>query len=415
VNILWVKVGGLWPLNTGGRLRSFNLIRELSHRHRVTVLTTHSPGEDATGLTENLTECERILSVPHGIPKRDTAGFAAALMRSWLTALPVDLWRCRVEALETEVKRMFATGSIDVCVADFLAAVPNVPMNDGVPVVLFEHNVEHLIWQRLAQHEPRAWRRALLGIESSKMRRCEARACADADLTVAVSETDGARLQGIAPVAKIAAVPTGVDTTYFTPNGAPASDHSLVFTGSLDWFPNEDGIIYFLDEILPAIRAAVPDTTLTIVGRNPSPRLTAAVENAAGARLTGTVEDVRPYVREGAVFVVPLRIGSGTRLKIFEALAMGKAVVSTSIGAEGLGLEHGTHFLEADTPHEFASAVISLLRDPARRDALGHVARTLVETHYSWPQVSRRFEELLEPVQRFRRTHSRPEVNQHGT
>jgi glycosyltransferase involved in cell wall biosynthesis len=398
MHILWVKVGGLWPLNTGGRLRSFHLIDELSRRHRMTLLTTHGPADDPDGLSEHLPSCEEVISVPWEIPKKGSARFAAALVRSWFSSDPVDLWKCRIPPLAREVKRMFSTG-VDVCVADFLAAVPNVPLGNGVPVVLFEHNVEHLIWRRLMQHERSAWRRALLAIESSKMRRREAEACRRADLTLAVSDTDGAVLHEIAPGAKIAAVPTGVDTSYFTPNGGPASDHSLVFTGSLDWFPNEDAILYFLEEMLPAVRESVPDVTLTVVGRNPSAKLRAAVQATDGVRLTGTVEDVRPYVHDGAVFVVPLRIGSGTRLKIFEALAMGKAVVSTTIGAEGLGLEHGTHFLQADRPHAFASAVISLLRDPARRDGLGRAARALVETHYGWPQVSRRFEELLQPVQ----------------
>ncbi|HEX6178953.1 MAG TPA: glycosyltransferase family 4 protein, partial [Thermoanaerobaculia bacterium] len=275
---------------------------------------------------------------------------------------------------------------------------PNVRMGAGMPVVLFEHNVEHLIWKRLATHELRPIHRVLLNIEAWKMRRREAIACRQADLTIAVSDTDADRLREISPAARLVSTATGVDTDYFLPAGAPASDHSLVFTGSLDWFPNEDAILHFLSAILPQIRAAVPDTTVTFVGRNPSAKLQAAVRNVAGARLTGTVDDVRPYVRDGAVFVVPLRIGSGTRLKIFEALAMGKAVVSTTVGAEGLGLDHGAHFLQADTPADFASAVISLLRDPQRRDALGTAARDLVESRYSWPKVTRQFEQFIQPV-----------------
>jgi sugar transferase (PEP-CTERM/EpsH1 system associated) len=391
MHILWVKVGGLWPLNTGGRLRSFHLIKELSQRHRVTVLTTHGSGDDPGGLTENLPACERVVSFPYDLPKSGSARFATALMRSWFSTYPVDLWKCSVVSLADEVKRSLAAGSVELCVSDFLHAAPNVPFGNGVPVLLFAHNVEHLIWQRMSRHEPRAWRRALIEIESSKMRRWEADTCRRAQLTLAVSETDRALLQEIAPEAKTATIPTGVDTTYFRPNGGPASDHSLVTTGSLDWFPNDDAILYFLNEMLPAIRAAVPDVTFTAVGRNPTARMKAATA-AAGVSLTGTVEDVRPYVSRSAVFVVPLRIGSGTRLKIFEALAMGKAVVSTTVGAEGLGLTPGVHFLQADTPHDFVRAVISLLRDPTRRDALGHAARELVETHYSWPQVTNHFE-----------------------
>lgn len=402
MRLLWVKVGGLWPPNTGGRLRSFHMIKELSQRHQVTLLTTHAPSEDPVALKEQLPSCEQVLSVPFELPKQGSARFAIALMRSWFSAYPVDLWKCRIAPVAKEVKRLIASGSIDLCVADFLAATPNVPFGDGVPIVLFEHNVEHLIWRRMSSHEGRLWRRALLEIESLKMRLYEANACRRANLTLAVSETDRSRLQEVAPSANTAAVPTGVDTTYFTPNGEPADDHSLVFTGSLDWYPNEDAMLYFFDAILPGIKAAVPDLTFTVVGRSPRAPLRAAAE-AVGACLTGTVDDVRPYVSRAAVFVVPLRIGSGTRLKIFEALAMGKAVVSTSVGAEGLGLTPGVHFLQADTPAEFASAVILLLRDPARRAAIGNAARHFVEKHYSWPRVTRHFEsycqQLLQPTQ----------------
>jgi glycosyltransferase involved in cell wall biosynthesis len=243
----------------------------------------------------------------------------------------------------------------------------------------------------MCKHERRTWRRKLIEIESAKMRRYESDVCRRAHLTLAVSETDRAELQQNAPGAKTATIPTGVDTTYFAANGAASADRSLVFTGSLDWFPNEDAILYFLNEMFPAIRAAEPNVTCTFVGRNPTERLKAAAD-AAGVTLTGTVDDVRPYVRKSAVFIVPLRIGSGTRLKIFEALAMGKAVVSTTVGAEGLGLEDNKHFLQADSPNDFVHAVVSLMRDPARRELLGRTARKLVETHYSWPQVTRHFE-----------------------
>src|SRR6185503_7113005 len=143
-----------------------------------------------------------------------------------------------------------------------------------------------------------------------------------------------------------------------------------VFTGSMDWYPNEDGILYFADTILPLIRRECPDAQVTVVGRDPSARLRAAA-SGRGVRLTGTVEDVRPYMSDAAVYVVPLRVGGGTRLKIFEALAMGKPVVSTTVGAEGLPLVPGKHYLRADEPADFARAVVALLRDPARRRRLG--------------------------------------------
>ena len=396
LRILWVKVGGLWPPNTGGRLRSLHMIAELSQRHRVSLLTTRHPDNDSAGLTARLPRCERIDAIPYTLPKQGTARFALAVARSWASPYPADLWRWRIPAVRARIREHLEEG-VDLCVADFLVAMPNLPRRTSTPVVLFEHNVEYMIWKRLHEVEKRPGRRALLGLEWRKMRYYEARACARAGLTVAVSEADRALLTANAPGSDIRAIGTGVDTAYFYPNGAVEGPASLVFTGSMDWYPNEDAILYFIAEVLPELRREVPGLSLTVVGRDPGDRLR-AVCAVAGVQVTGTVPDVRPHVAEAAVYVVPLRIGGGTRLKIFEALAMGKAVVSTRVGAEGLPIVSGQHFLQADSPGDFARAVITLLKDPGRRHALGLAGRRLVEERYSWTQVTRQFEGHCEEV-----------------
>jgi glycosyltransferase involved in cell wall biosynthesis len=175
----------------------------------------------------------------------------------------------------------------------------------------------------------------------------------------------------------------------------------------MDWYPNEDAVLHFVDTILPRIRRDVPDVSLTVVGRNPTPRLRRLGEQA-GVRITGTVDDVRPHVANAAVCVVPLRVGGGTRLKIFEALAMGKAVVSTSIGAEGLPVESGEHAMIADDPDDFASAVVRLLQRPDERHRLGSAGRRLVEERFSWHEVARRFEALCEDAVTVARRASSP-------
>ena len=391
MRILWVKVGGLWPLNTGGRLRSFHIISELSRRHRVTLLTTHGPADDPAGLRAALPRCESVSSLPTRIPKRGSARFVAAVLRSWLSPLPVDLWKTRVPSLRREAGRLAAAREIDLCVADFLAAAPNAPLGGQVPTILFTHNVEHMIWKRLSQTEPHPWRRALLEVEWRKMRRYEGMACRAASLTLAVSEVDRATLASLEPRARVRAIPTGVDIAYWSRDGRPEAPASLVFTGSMDWYPNEDAVLYFVDAVLPRIRRDVPEASLTVVGRNPTPRLR-RLGAQAGVRVTGTVDDVRPHVADAAVCVVPLRVGGGTRLKIFEALAMEKAVVSTSIGAEGLPVRSGEHAVIADDPVEFARAVVRLLQHPDERRRLGVAGRRLVEERYSWREVARRFE-----------------------
>ncbi len=332
-----------------------------------------------------------MVSFPHSPPKRNGLGMARALLGSWLSELPVDLWKWRVPQLRAEVRRLMAGGQVDLCVADFLVAVPNVPLGGPVPVVLFEHNVEHMIWKRLAAVEPTALAAAAPGARGRKMRRFEARACAQASLTLTVSEPDAALLAAAAPAARVARRPHRRRHDLLRPERPAAISADLVFTGSMDWYPNEDAILHFADHTLPRIRREIPETSLTVVGRKPSARLRAAA-SGAGIDVTGAVDDIRPYVAQAAVYVVPLRVGGGTRLKICEALAMGKAVVSTTIGAEGLPLVPGEHFVRADEPAEFAQAVISLLRDPERRGALGAAGRRLMAERYSWPQVAGEFD-----------------------
>lgn len=393
MNILWVKMGGLWPPTSGGRTRSLQLITELSRRHTVTVVTTHGAGDDPAGLVHRLPRCERIFSFDYAVPKRGSAAFAKALVRSWPSADPVDLWKWRVPDVRSAVQALLGAGDVDLCVADFLFAVNNVPLGGKTPVVLFEHNVEYLIWKRLCDLETVPWRRALLEVEWRKLRAREAAACRRADMTIAVSQADAERLSLLAPGASIEWMPTGVDIDYFSPSPFTSQERPahLVFSGSMDWHPNEDAVRYFMGEILPLIRAAIPDTTFSIVGRNPSAGLRHAAA-AAAVEVTGTLDDIRPAMAAASLCVVPLRAGSGTRLKIFEALAMGKAVVSTRLGAEGLQMTSGRHFVAADGARNFADAVIALLRDDEWRRRIANAGRTLVETRYSWEQVALPFE-----------------------
>jgi glycosyltransferase involved in cell wall biosynthesis len=365
-------------------------LSELSRRHSVTVITTHADGDDPRDLEQRLPEC-RIVSIPFEAPKVGSARFPLALAGSWLSRYPVEMWRWRSRAIQRTVVETAAGAPFDLCVADFLLAFANVPARLGMPIVLFEHNVEYMIWRRLAAVEKSRWRRALLELEWRKLRRQEAAACARADLTIAVSEADQRHLLELAPNAAMTTIPTGVDTTYFKANGHAEIPGRLVFTGSMDWHPNEDAIVYFAETMLPRIREGCPEVSLTVAGRNPGPRLRALAADR-GIHITGTVDDVRPHIDEASVYIAPLRVGSGTRLKIFEAFAMSKPVVATTIGAEGLTVTPGKDIVLADDPEIFAREIIALLRDPERRMALGQAGRDLVESRYSWPHIAAEFE-----------------------
>lgn len=391
MRILWVKMGGLWPPTSGGRTRSLKIVTELSKRHEVTVVTTHGADDDPDGLVEALPRCHRVVSLPYQVPKRGDLLFPLAVARSWMSRDPVDLWKWRVGGVRDCVRGLIQAGRVDLCVADFLFAVNNVPLRQSVPVVLFEHNVEYLIWKRLHDLEQQPVRKAVLAIEWRKLRAREAAACHNADLTIAVSEHDRDRLAALAPGADISWMPTGVDVDYFHPALNRERPHHIVFSGSMDWHPNDDAVRYFMAEILPRIRSRVPSATFSIVGRNPSASLTDAAREAA-ATVTGTLDDIRPAIAEASLCVVPLRAGSGTRLKIFEALSMGKAVVSTTVGAEGLEITSGEHFVAADGVEAFADAVGALLTNDERRRRIAAAGRRLVEERYSWAQVTSPFE-----------------------
>jgi glycosyltransferase involved in cell wall biosynthesis len=217
-----------------------------------------------------------------------------------------------------------------------------------------------------------------------------------------VSEVDRETFERDYGVERVSAVPTGVDTDYFRPTGrVERRAHEIVFTGSMDWLPNEDAILWFAEAVLPLVRRRVPDATLTVVGRNPTPRVLALAGRGDGAvTVTGSVPDVRPYLERAAAFTVPIRIGGGTRLKIFEAMAMGKPVVSTAIGAEGLPVAHGETALLADEPQAMADALVSVLNDPESAAALGRRAAEWVRAEFGWARVSEIFAETCAALAR---------------
>jgi sugar transferase (PEP-CTERM/EpsH1 system associated) len=304
-----------------------------------------------------------------------------------MDSLPYAVAQYRSSRYRRAVRSALSRGGFDRIVCDFLVPAVNLPRRLPCPSILFTHNVEAEIWRRHAETEQRPVRKWLYSQQWKRMLRFEGRTVARFDRVLAVSDVDRETLQRLYPRelgAPVSVIPTGVDTKYFAPHPEdPAGRRRLVFTGSMDWLPNADGVLYFCREILPRIREAEPEVTFTIVGRSPTPDVRRLAEDH-GIEVTGRVEDVRPYLARSAVYVVPLRIGGGTRLKIFEAMSAGRAVVSTTIGAEGLPAEHGRHLHLADSPQSFADSVVTLLRDGDARRRIEREARALVTERYDW-------------------------------
>jgi glycosyltransferase involved in cell wall biosynthesis len=215
------------------------------------------------------------------------------------------------------------------------------------------------------------------------------------DRSMCVSETDRLTFQRDYQLTNVSSIDTGVDVDYFSAHQGPRVPNRLLFTGSMDWMPNEDAILFFVREVLPRISEVIPDVSLAIVGRYPSRRLKNLCDSNPAILVTGRVEDVRPYLATSSVFIVPLRIGGGTRIKIFEAMASGLPVVSTSVGAEGLPLQHQRHLLLADSPDDFARSVVMLLKDRALARQITDTAHSLVTHNYDWRVITRQVENIL--------------------
>jgi len=235
-------------------------------------------------------------------------------------------------------------------------------------------------------------RRAYMRAQWQRMRRHEARECRRFAHVIAVSPLDAELIRREYTVASVGHVATGVDIEYFSASRPrPQQSRELVFVGSMDWMPNEDGIRWFATNVFGRIQARIPGARLLVVGRSPSPGVRALAAANPAIEITGTVADVRPYLERAAICVVPLRVGGGTRLKIYEAMAMGVPVVSTAIGAEGLPLHHDEHLLIADTADEQVSAICALLTDRTRAERLAATARRHVQEHCSWDAVAEGF------------------------
>ena len=397
MKILWVKAGGLVPPDIGGKIRSYSILKELAKTHEVTLFTFYAAHSNDvhSGLNGMFAQVVNLsLSIATNRGPGELASFAANIFSS----RPHTVSKyCRPE-VKARMCELLASQKFDVIICDFVVAAGAIPWEVACPKVIFTHNVEALIWKRHFEVSRNPlWKMTSWG-EYQKMIRFEKHFLNKSEHVLTVSEADKDFFSDFVDRSKMTVISTGVDTDYFRPDSGKEQPNSLVFTGSMDWMPNEDGVLYFLHSILPLIRREIPQVSFTIVGRKPSEKLRAAAASEPGVHVTGTVDDIRPYVRDGSVYVVPLRIGSGTRLKIFEAMAMGKAIVSTTLGAEGLPISDGGDISIADSPEEFSRKVCLLLRDPQERQRLGSAARQLVEQHYSWSSVAAEFNDVLRRV-----------------
>jgi glycosyltransferase involved in cell wall biosynthesis len=384
-----------YPPTSGKRIRTLNLALRLARRHELTYLChRNADAEEARRAAAFLGDngIETVV-VDRAIPPKSGAAFYARLAANLLSPLPYSVASHTSRELCAALRQHAATHAVDLWHCEWTPYAESLRAVPGRRVVV-AHNVESVIWRRYYETESGALRRWYVGKQWRKFERFERRALADADCTIAVSDVDAERFRRDFGVRRVDVVENGVDTEYFLPTESRRIPGRLLFLGSLDWRPNLDGVCRLLDDIFPAVRAAEPDASLDLVGRNPPAWLRRRVAECPGVALHGDVPDVRPYLANCALLVVPLRIGGGSRLKILEALAAGTPVVSTRIGAEGLCLEGGRDLTIARDNDDLASALIAGLRSPERLARQALSGRQQVLARYDWDKIADRMERV---------------------
>ena len=394
MKILWVKPGKLLPLDTGGKLRTYNILRQLSAHHDLTYLSYYGGRQDAAYERDVVEHLPGTVTVHTAAPDTTELERRLDYLRRLLNPAPYAVSKFTDKRVRRLLGDWIGQRRFDVAVCDFLSSALNFPSELATPTVLFRHNVESVLWKRKAQFEAKWIDRVVSKIEYAKMRRCEPAQVRRFHRVIAVSEQDRTAMNWMVDPARISVVPTGVDLSTFIhdPRVRPRGP-IVVFTGSMDWEANIDGVEYFCQQVWPLVLARVPEARFQIVGRNPHARVKRLASDTV--EVTGTVDSVVDYLRAAAVFVVPLRIGGGTRIKIYEAMAVGKATVSTSVGAEGLDVCSGRDIMLADDPATFADAVVNLLEDELLRRRLESAAAATAR-QYDWSVIARRFVEVLQ-------------------
>ncbi|MBI4759040.1 MAG: glycosyltransferase [Chloroflexi bacterium] len=411
MRILFLTPGLPYPPNKGTSIRNYNLIKQLSARHEVHLLSFVWSEEELAWLPA-LRECcqsiETVMAPRRGFPRRALSVFLSPLPDMALR-LPSPEFRAKLAVmLGREPFDLVQVEGIELAQYGLDLINGDISLIHPAPSSVFDnHNAEYVLQQRaweIDRRYPLRWAGALYSfIQWRKLRAYEAMVCRSFDKVIAVSEADRNALHRIVPQVDIAVVPNGVDCALFSsqvpadaypaPESRIKHEASLIFTGTMDFRPNIDAVTWFCQEVLPLIKKDIFHVHFYIVGKSPPPEVRRLGEDPA-VTVTGYVDDVRPYMIHSRVYVVPLRMGSGTRLKVLQAMAMGIPVVSTTAGAEGIAARPGEDILIADDPTTFAQQVVSLLNDEERRKKMAARGRALMEASYDWAVIVPRLERV---------------------
>ena len=394
MKILFLSPTVPFPLTDGGRIRVFNLLKQIAVKNEVTLLALETQTTDADGVAELQQLGIQVHLVPNA-PTLPRVSFGT-LVKAFLKRQPITVARYDIPAYRQKFRELIATQTFDLVHYEMFH-IAQFHTETDLPGVLSQQNVDSAIWRRLCSETANPLYKFAYWTQQLAFQRYERVLSPKFDAVTCTSDIDAAVFQQHCTENAIEIIPNGVDITHYRPDFTTEAPAHLIYIGSMDWYPNEDAVAFFADEVLPRIQERVPDVAFSIVGGNPSARVQKLAERD-GIIVTGRVPEIKPYFAEATVFVVPLRIGSGTRLKILEALAMGKAIVSTTVGAEGLDLKDGAEIFIADEPTAFADAVTRLLTDVQLRRRIGENGRSRVEQDYDWRSIGEKLHALYTKI-----------------
>ncbi|WP_281560883.1 glycosyltransferase [Thalassomonas sp. RHCl1] len=383
--ILFITTRLPYPTNEGHQIRTYNLLKRICPSHQVHYLSLQRNDDDPSAVQhlEGMCQSVQVFPIPN---EHSKIRFAKDLLQGFFTKTPFVVRKYFSQELARAIEEKLATEQFDLVHFDMLPLAQYGKLLGNVPYVLNNHNVESLLLKRRAENADSLPEKIFFSNQGKSLHRFEADVCARAKETFVCSQIDADILQELSPAAKISVVENGVDTQFFSPGKQEQIENSLVFVGGMGWFPNKDGMIFFMDEVMPKILAKIPDAKLTLVGKSTGVQIPQDVKD--NITVTGFVDDFRPIVASAAVYILPIRVGSGTRLKLLEAMAMGKAIVSTSVGAEGVNLNADENIIYADDASAFARGIIALLTDSEKNNRFGHSARELATSKYDWDIIA---------------------------
>jgi sugar transferase (PEP-CTERM/EpsH1 system associated) len=402
MRILWISQNLPYPPKTGVLQRNYNLIREASRFAEVDLVAILKkdilPDFDAPTAERELGKLCRSVKVVTLPTETSKLTFLWVLFKSLFTRAPFTSNWAEARSLRDALSAAFAAKKYDAVYFDTISLANYRGMANGTAKVLNHHNIESHLFDRRIAYEQSAPRRFYFGIEAKKLLRFEREVAGDFGTNFTCSELDSARLKEICPSASTTVVANGVDVDFFRPSGAAPEPAHLVMVSGMNWFPNRDAVLYMVREIWPLLGTAIPNVKLTIVGASPPEEVTQLAARDPRVKVTGFVDDVRPYMDAAQVYLCPMRDGGGTRLKILDALSMAKPIVATTMALEGIHVKPEHDVLVADTPAEFVTQVRRLVEDAALSQRIANNARTFAIENFSWPAIGRQMHHAFSKI-----------------